>query len=103
MATEKNRHSRTELQKAVPWFYWLTAHSLVHGGAIYLVTRSVTLGVIETILHWIIDFVKCEGWTSIHTDQFLHVACRVLYCYLIVSGIWPSWEQSLGLTGYAIQ
>ena len=95
MAVEKNRHSTTELQRSVPWFYWLTAHAFIHGGAIYLVTRSLTLGVIETVLHWVIDFAKCEGWTNIHTDQFLHIACRVAYCWLLWNGIAQAWDASL--------
>lgn len=87
MATEKSRHSTTDLQKAVPWYYWLTAHSLIHGGAVYLVTQSLTLGLLETVVHWLIDFAKCEGWTNIHMDQALHVGCKLLWCVLIAYGV----------------
>lgn len=95
MAVEKSRHSRSDLQKGVPWFYWLTAHALIHGGAVYLVTRSVTLGLVETILHWVIDFAKCEGWTNIHADQLMHILCRVGYCWLIFAGVAHAWDASL--------
>jgi hypothetical protein len=78
-AREKNRHSTTGLQGFVPWYYWLTAHALMHGGAVALVTGSVGLGVAETVAHWLIDFGKCERWYSIHADQALHLGCKVVW------------------------
>jgi hypothetical protein len=87
MAVEKCRHSTTDLQKAVPWYYWLSAHTLGHGGAVFLVTGSLSLGVLETVIHWLIDFGKCEGWFGIHVDQALHVGCKVLWCVLIANGV----------------
>jgi hypothetical protein len=87
MAAEKDRHSTSDLQKRVPWYYWLSAHTLVHGGAVFLITGSLTLGVLETVVHWLIDFGKCEGWFGIHVDQALHVGCKVLWCVLIAYGV----------------
>ncbi len=87
MATEKSRHSRTELQKQVPWYYWLTAHALVHGLAVAFITGSVGYGIAETVCHWVIDFAKCDGWTNIHIDQALHVLCKVLWVVMIANGI----------------
>lgn len=85
--TEKSRHSKTELQKQVPWYYWLTAHALVHGGAVAFITHSVGFGIAETICHWVIDFAKCESWTSIHVDQALHVLCKIAWVVLLLNGI----------------
>lgn len=82
MATEKDRHSKTPLQIYVPWFYWLSAHALIHGGVVALVTQSIWLGVAETLVHWFLDFIKCEGWTNIHQDQALHVACKGVWAAL---------------------
>jgi hypothetical protein len=87
MATEKCRHSASDLQKAVPWYYWLSGHAIIHGGAVFLVTNSLTLGLLETVVHWLIDFFKCEGWFGIHADQALHVGCKVLWCVLIWQGV----------------
>jgi hypothetical protein len=87
MAVEKCRRSASDLQRTVPWFYWLTAHALIHGGAVFLATQSLFLGLLETVVHWLIDFAKCEGLFGIHTDQVLHVGCKVLWCVLIVYGI----------------
>lgn len=65
------------------WYHWLTAHSMVHGGVVYLITGSLILGVIETLLHWLIDFLKCERRISLNQDQVFHIACKFAYCFFI--------------------
>jgi len=90
MGYGKNRNSDAQSTKGAlfpHWYYWMTSHALVHGGAIYLITGSATLGLIETVVHWIIDFCKCEGWFNIHIDQTLHIACKLIYCLLIYNGV----------------
>jgi len=87
MATEKCRRSTTPLQTSVPWYYWLSAHAVIHGGAVAWITGSLTLGLLETVVHWVIDFGKCENWFGIHVDQALHVGCKVLWCVLVWQGI----------------
>ncbi|MEO0445599.1 MAG: DUF3307 domain-containing protein [Verrucomicrobiota bacterium] len=61
------------------WFHCLTAHSLVHAGAVWIVSGNVYLGLIEFGLHWFIDFIKSERWTNFHVDQLLHVLCKAGY------------------------
>lgn len=78
-AINKNRHAKTELQKHVPFGYWLFSHAIIHGALVGLVTGSVVLGIAETIAHAVIDFGKCEKWWNIHQDQFLHVICKVMW------------------------
>lgn len=79
MAKNKNRHL------AVPgfWPYLLSAHALTQGLGVYLVTNNVYLGIAETVVHWIIDFGKCEKWFDLHIDQTLHIACKVLWALLL--------------------
>lgn len=84
MAVNKNRNMKTELQKHVPWYYWLASHAMIHGGAVALVTGSVGLGIAETVCHFLIDFSKCERWFSIHVDQLLHVSCKVLWILILL-------------------
>jgi hypothetical protein len=84
MARGKNRHYSQVTDKKggrppLIWPYWLTAHALFHGGAVWLVTGSMALGLVETGIHWIIDFAKCENWINFHTDQLFHVLCKALY------------------------
>lgn len=86
MGKGKNRHSEvhSDEQELFPsWHYWLSAHSLVHGGAVYLITNNIVLGITETIVHGIIDFAKCEGWIGMHQDQALHIGAKVAYAVAI--------------------
>jgi hypothetical protein len=84
MAKGKNRHNKIDKippgQKYVPcWPYWLSAHALIHGGVVFLATGNVHWGVAETILHFVIDFLKCEGCTNPNTDQALHAITKLFY------------------------
>ena len=88
MAKNKNRHVSPsyvpEGQKFTPtWFYVLSAHALIHGGMVFLITNSLLLGMLETLVHWIADFAKCENWTNPHVDQAIHIGSKVLW-FLIV-------------------
>jgi hypothetical protein len=86
MGRGKNRNSDIHHNKASSfpsWYYWLSAHSLVHGGTVYLITNSLLLGLIETASHWLIDFTKCEGKIGLHTDQTLHIGFKVGYVLAI--------------------
>lgn len=87
MAKGKSRHLAFDLgveeRARVYWPYWLTAHAIIHGGAVWWVTGIIALGLVETIMHWIIDYAKCEGWTNIHSDQLLHLICKGIYLFFV--------------------
>jgi len=94
LADTKNRHNDiSQYFKGTPpsgvWIHTLTAHSLIQAGVVWLITGSAVLGVIELVLHWIIDYVKCEGWTGFNTDQLLHYVCKLVYAMMIYLGV--SW------------
>lgn len=92
LAIGKNRHadlSKYFGENNTPvglWIHALTAHSLIHAGAVWLITGSVLLGAIELVLHVIIDFVKCEGKTSFALDQVLHYFCKLAYVVVLYFG-----------------
>ena len=89
MAKSKSRHAliyKTASPSFPGWFYWLFSHALVHGGLVFLISGSLLLGGIETVLHTIIDFTKCEHWINLHVDQALHIACKLAYVYVIYHG-----------------
>lgn len=79
VAINKNPNAKTDLQKGVPWYYWMTSHALAHGGGVALVTGSIWLGLAETFCHFFIDLMKCYKVFSIHIDQLLHVVCKVVW------------------------
>ena len=58
-------------------------HLLYHAGAVALATGSVALGACEFVAHWLIDVAKCVGLTGIHTDQCMHIACKLLWVLLL--------------------
>jgi hypothetical protein len=92
MATNKNRNAvpkgydpaRHGPMQTI-WPYVLSAHALIHGGMVYLVTGSIALAVAETVSHWVIDFGKCEKWYGIHTDQWAHIYFKVMWAAMHVS------------------
>ena len=84
MARSKDRHgefAKTVSDSFPPWYYWLAAHALIHGGVVFMVTGSALFGLVETLLHGAIDIAKCERWIGFHQDQALHVLCKVAYCF----------------------
>mgnify|MGYP002414098749 CR=1 FL=1 len=89
VATNKNRHVRdvmsaeNQVKTQVIWPHLMTAHALHHGLFVFLITGHLTLGIAETVVHWIIDFGKCEGWFGFHTDQALHILSKVAWI-----GVW---------------
>lgn len=63
------------------WVIPLTAHSLIHAGAVWLLTQCIWLGIIELILHWVIDLIKGINRITLMQDQLLHVCCKILYVF----------------------
>ena len=95
MAVCKCRKSNSPLALSVPWFYWLTAHALLHGGAVGVVFRwmgfnwevVVALAAAETAIHWVVDYGKCEKWYSLHVDQTIHILCKLAWWGLVVAEV----------------
>jgi hypothetical protein len=76
MSINKNPNAKTELQKHVPWYFWLGSHAFIHGGAVALITNNPFLGLLEIVCHFLIDFLKCNKKINIYVDQLLHIACK---------------------------
>jgi hypothetical protein len=83
LAQAKSRHTKLG---ALYWPHALTAHSLIHGGVVTLLTGSALLGLAETVIHGITDWLKCEGKIDLNTDQAIHAACKVAWCVLVMWG-----------------
>lgn len=69
-----------------PWWFWMTAHALVHGGAAALAvsprgpTASLAVGVTETVIHFFIDTLPDR---NAYVDQAMHIGLKVLYAILV--------------------
>jgi len=89
MAKGKNRHNKCtfvpEGQKFKKcWPYWLLSHAFIQGGLIYIFTGNLIISLTEVLLHFVIDFIKCENITNPHHDQVFHLFCRITYTVLLV-------------------
>ena len=84
LAEAKNRH--TSIGKTY-WLHALTAHSFIHGGMVTLLTGSVLLGLAETAVHWVTDWLKCENYIDLDMDQFIHIFSKVVW-FVIITFIW---------------
>jgi hypothetical protein len=69
----------------VPWQQCLIAHSIIHGGAVALITGNVYLGILETCAHAFVDFGKREGAYGFNYDQALHVAVKVFWAVSVAT------------------
>jgi hypothetical protein len=96
MAVNKNRHlamKDTDTGGAASmWIHVLSSHCLVHAGIVWLILAHITplawaFAMAEFILHWVIDFVKCEGKTGFNTDQSLHYLCKAAF----IGVLWAGW------------
>lgn len=89
LAVHKNRHVSHGGSSMFPeklWLHCLFSHSLIHAGFVWLITGRVVFALAELVLHFVLDFIKCEKWTSYTFDQFLHAVCKAVYVALVVVG-----------------
>jgi len=86
MAKGKNKNNKvvpSKGQKYIPcWPYWLSAHALIHAGAVVLATQCLWLGIAEFMVHWVVDFLKCENKYGPHFDQGCHIVSKLLWWLL---------------------
>lgn len=89
LAEHKDRHWNGEGAKHFPgnlWLHCLLAHSLIHAGFVWLISGHVVFGLVELVLHFFLDFAKCEKWTNYTTDQILHAVCKASYVGVVLLG-----------------
>lgn len=88
MAVCKCRKSTSPIAASVPWYYWLTSHALLHGAAVGVAFHWVggfdwntvaALALAETVIHWCVDYGKCEKWYSLLVDQAIHILCKITW------------------------
>lgn len=98
IATAKNRNANIDRffgGNAAPknvWIYVLSAHCLIHAGAVWLITGSIIFAALEFVLHALIDYAKSANCTNFQSDQLLHIACKLVYAILIAIGFsWIYW------------
>jgi len=82
IATYKHPHYDGEKRAQVgPWWWTMGAHALINGAGVAWVCRHWQLGLVETIVHFITDTLKCLGIIGTKTDQAIHLLSKVAYAY----------------------
>ena len=95
MAVCKCRKSTAPLALSVPWYYWLSAHALLHGTAVGVVfywfgfdwNVVAAFAAAEAAIHWCVDYGKCEKWYSLHADQAIHILCKISWWAFVAAGV----------------
>lgn len=81
LAQGKNRN--TDLGK-IFWPYALSSHAIIHGGFVFLATQNIWIGLAESVIHAITDWLKCENKITMLTDQIIHYLCKALWAFLFI-------------------
>lgn len=71
--------NRTDPIPSIPFYHPLTAHAVIHGGFVGIITGNAFLGIAEAMMHWFIDDGKCRGVIDFNTDQTLHIICKIAW------------------------
>ena len=71
--------------KASEWLWPLLAHCFIHGLAVAFITQSVTLGIFEVVMHFLIDWSKTVMVIPATADQLMHLFCKVCWWLLIIA------------------
>jgi hypothetical protein len=67
------------------WPLALVGHASIHAAMVLLITQSVTLSLIELVLHTAIDYAKCAGRFGYNADQYGHLAMKFAFAtYILV-------------------
>ncbi len=74
--------NRTAPIQGVPFWHPLTAHAVIHGAFVGVITGSAPLAIAETVAHWITDDAKCRGKIGYNTDQAIHIGCKAAWAIL---------------------
>jgi len=67
------------------WVMYLTAHALIHGAMVYIITGLTGAAAAETVSHWLIDHGKCSNLYGPSVDQTLHILMKVLWCIWVLA------------------
>jgi len=84
LAKAKNRRSPIP---GVPWWQALGAHSIIHGLFVGIVTRRLSLGIAETLVHAWTDDAKCRGGLTYSQDQAIHLTCKAIWAAISEKGM----------------
>ena len=74
-----------EVAKYGPWWWHMSAHSLINAGGVLVVTGDPLCSLGEFLLHFGIDYAKCRQWVSTNGDQGVHLISKGVWAWLSLS------------------
>mgnify|MGYP001611602903 CR=1 FL=1 len=60
-------------------FAWMLAHALINGAGVAIVTGSLWCGIGETVVHFVVDTLKCGHKIGLATDQASHLVSKLVW------------------------
>ncbi len=73
----------------IPWSYMMGVHCLIQSGMVWVISGSFLFAIIEFVLHYAIDILKCEEKSGFMLDQGLHLATKLAFVVIIYFGLLP--------------
>ena len=74
-----------ETSKYGPWWWHLSAHSLINAGGVLVATGHLSCSLGEFIVHWLTDYAKCRQWVSTNVDQGVHLFSKGVWAWISMS------------------
>lgn len=68
----------------VPWYQAMAAHTFMHGFAVAMITGIPFLGLLEVIVHWFTDHLKCKEDLTFNQDQYIHISSKLVWAIIAV-------------------
>lgn len=59
-----------------PWWWTMLAHAGINGAFVSLLTGNIVYGMVETVLHFLLDWAKCLGKINAVEDQAGHILSK---------------------------
>jgi hypothetical protein len=77
--SKAKNHKNSLVPNEQIWPLCLAGHALIHAAAVFLILSSLPLAIAEFVIHAATDYAKCDGRIGYNTDQYIHLACKVVW------------------------
>jgi hypothetical protein len=72
-------NGKNRMIPGIPWYQCLAAHVFIHAGMVLLITHSITLALVELVIHTASDYSKGRNWIGFNVDQSIHFGCKLAW------------------------
>jgi hypothetical protein len=79
----KAKNHKLDLVGEKIWPLCLVGHAAIHAAAVMLIIGSAWIACFELIIHTATDYAKCDGRIGYNTDQYIHLACKIIWLLML--------------------